>query len=238
MQFGTSRFLQAHVDLFVSEALVRGEAAGQIALVQTTNSPESSRRVEAFNAQPTNPVLIRGLEQGKPVERQVNVASIGRALQAQTDWAEIERLFVEEIRYVVSNTGDKGYALDQEDRLDLAVPRSFPAKLVKLLHRRWTLNGAGVTFLPCELTSRNGDVLRTIVVAAARGWRLDDSFIDWLQDECVWINSLVDRIVSEPLDPVGAVAEPYALWAVEQQPRLEFPCKHSDIHIVPDLRPL
>ena len=48
LQFGTSRFLQAHVDLFVSEALARGEAGGKIAVVQTTASPDSRRRLAFF----------------------------------------------------------------------------------------------------------------------------------------------------------------------------------------------
>ena len=47
VQFGTSRFLQAHVDLFVSEALARGEALGRIAVIQTTASPDSRKRVDA-----------------------------------------------------------------------------------------------------------------------------------------------------------------------------------------------
>jgi tagaturonate reductase len=42
----------------------------------------------------------------------------------------------------------------------------------------------------------------------------------------VWVNSLVDRIVSTPLEPAGAVAEPYALWAIERQPRMVLPCTH------------
>jgi tagaturonate reductase len=48
LQFGASRFLQAHVDLFVSEALPRGEAMGRIAVAGTTGSPESRRRIAAF----------------------------------------------------------------------------------------------------------------------------------------------------------------------------------------------
>ena len=48
LQFGASRFLQAHVDLFVSEALPRGEAMGRIAVAGTTGSTESRRRVAAF----------------------------------------------------------------------------------------------------------------------------------------------------------------------------------------------
>ncbi|MDD1450130.1 hypothetical protein NHF48_002775 [Sphingomonas sp. H160509] len=35
-------------------------------------------------------------------------------------------------------------------------PRSFPAILLALLHRRWRFGGAGVTFLPCELVAGNG----------------------------------------------------------------------------------
>ena len=50
LQFGASRFLQAHVDLFVSEALPRGEAMGPIAVAGTTGSPESRRRIAAFAA--------------------------------------------------------------------------------------------------------------------------------------------------------------------------------------------
>ena len=48
IQFGTSRFLQAHVDLFVSEALAAGEAIGRIVAVQTTanrGQPQAHRRL-------------------------------------------------------------------------------------------------------------------------------------------------------------------------------------------------
>ena len=38
IQFGASRFLQAHVDLFVSQALAKGDAMGRIVAVQTTQS--------------------------------------------------------------------------------------------------------------------------------------------------------------------------------------------------------
>ena len=56
-------------------------------------------------------------------------------------------------------------------------------------------------------------------------------------EECLSVNSLVDRIVSEPLEPLGAVAEPYALWAIEDQPGLELPCRHPAIVVAADLKP-
>ena len=47
LQFGTSRFLQAHVDLFVSEALESGDALGGITVVQSTDSPTSCDVLQA-----------------------------------------------------------------------------------------------------------------------------------------------------------------------------------------------
>ena len=61
-------------------------------------------------------------------------------------------------------------------------------------------------------------------------------FLAWLADECIWANTLVDRIVSGSLEPAGAIAEPYALWAIERQPRLFVPLTHPAIAVVDDLR--
>ena len=38
-------------------------------------------------------------------------------------------------------------------------------------------------------------------------------------------------------EPVGAIAEPYALWAIEAQPGFVPPCAHPDIKSVADLAP-
>ena len=60
LQFGTSRFLQAHADLFVSEAASQGEALGNITIVQTTHSAQGAARVAAFRRGGGYPVRIRG----------------------------------------------------------------------------------------------------------------------------------------------------------------------------------
>jgi tagaturonate reductase len=107
--------------------------------------------------------------------------------------------------------------------------------LTELLHRRWQAGRAGVTLLPCELVVRNGDVLRATILGLARDQGREVAFLDWLERECVWANTLVDRIVSEPLHPAGAVAEPYALWAIERQSGLALPFPHPDIVLTDDL---
>ena len=236
LQFGASRFLQAHVDLFVSEALPRGEAVGRIAVAGTTGSPESRRRVAAFAAGQPYPVLVKGLSNGAIVDEIVKVSSVRAGLDAATQWDELERLFIA-ARCAVSNTADRGYETDPDDRLDAGPPRSFPAKLAKLLLARLRAGTEPITLFPCELTPTNGKVLRDVVLHVLDRWQAPADARRWVGEECVWVNSLVDRIVSEPLEPLGAVAEPYALWAIEDQPGLELPCRHPAIVVAADLKP-
>jgi tagaturonate reductase len=236
LQFGASRFLQAHVDLFVSEALPRGEAIGRIAVAGTTGSPESRRRIAAFAAGHPYPVLVKGLSEGTIVDERVEVSSVGLGVDAATQWVELERLFIA-ARCAISNTADRGYETDPADRPDGEPPRSFPAKLAKLLLARHNAGADPVTLFPCELTPGNGQVLRDVVLDVLDRWQAPAKTRHWVEEECLWVNSLVDRIVSEPLEPLGAVAEPYALWAIEDQPGLELLCRHPAIVVAADLKP-
>lgn len=236
LQFGTSRFLQAHADLFVSEAMEAGRALGAITVVQTSGDASRAGRIGALSAPEGFPVIIRGLENGVAVEQTLRVRSVARSLSTATDWAEVTRIFVDEARVVLSNTGDKGYALVDGDNLN-GVPQSFPMKLLALLKARYEASGGPLTILPCELISRNGDVLKRLIADLARQHVSDPAFDAWLSERVIWGNTLVDRIVSEPIEPAGAIAEPYAIWAIERQPGLTIPCEHPSIKVVDDLTP-
>ena len=242
IQFGTSRFLQAHVDLFTSEAAAAGQDVPKIIVVQTSGDANRAARLAAFGQPGGYPVVIRGLgTDGVPVERTVAVNSVSHGLAAARDWQDIMTLFVAHATAIVSNVGDSGYAVAPADRsatiLDgTCAPQSFPAILLSLLHGRWRNgNPTPVTLLPCELVRRNGDTLKRILHELAVEIGADPAFMQWLDQTCLWVNSLVDRIVSEPIDPVGAVAEPYALWAIEDQPGLTMPFTHPDVVLTDDL---
>jgi tagaturonate reductase len=241
IQFGTSRFLQAHVDLFVHEARVAGQTAGPIAVVQASGSAERAGRVAAFGVPGGYPVIIRGVENGTAIERKVTVTSIDRGLAAARDWEALGVLFADEADYIVSNMGDTGYDISDADRgpqlLEGGVPASFPGKLTALLHQRWRAGGRFLTVLPCELVNRNGRVLQAAVLQLAEQAQAPDAFLDWLRDGVLWTDTLVDRIVSAPLEPIGAVAEPYAIWVIERRPGLVPPCEHPCILLADDLEP-
>ena len=245
LQFGTSRFLQAHVDLFVSEALESGQpgaAPGGIAVVKTTESADSAARVAALAKGCGYPVHIRGLHSGRLIDVTLTGRAIRQAVHVRKDWALVREAICGPVRIIVSNTGDQGFQLDERDDARAfadpsRVPHSFPARLLSLLHTRWQNQpDAPLSLFPCELIEKNGEVLRGIVVELALQWHMPSEFIRYLTEHCVWANSLVDRIVSEPVRPVGAIAEPYALWAIEQQPGLQVPCVHPSIVLTENLQ--
>jgi tagaturonate reductase len=241
LQFGTGRFLQAHVDLLVSEADATGDALGGITVVQSTDDPSSSARTRALARAEGFEVIVRGLVEGRPFVAHKICRSVRAALDARTQWPAVRERMRSDVRVIVSNTADSGWQLHPGDlagllAADAAAPTAFPAKLLVLLHDRWCAQpDAELSVLPCELVSRNGDRLREIVAGLADEWNRPARFVDWMTGQVVWANSLVDRIVSEPLHPVGAVAEPYALWAIERQPRLLLPCRHPAIVLTDDL---
>jgi len=235
VQFGTSRFLQAHADLFISDAMREGQSVGPVTVVQTTGAADRAGRLAAFDGRPL-PIVIRGLEHGRPVERTEYTTCLVRGLSAAGDWDEIERIVVEEASQIISNTSDSGYRMPDGETLGEGLPASFPAKLTRLLAARWQKSGAPLTLFPTELVPDNGVVLRGLVTGIAERSGLPPAFIAWLNRDCVFANSLVDRIVSTALEPAGACAEPYALWAIERQPRLVVPLTHRDIRVVDDLK--
>ena len=232
VQFGTSRFLQAHADLFLTEAL--GGGLGAVTVVQSSGDAGRRGRLAALAAPEGFVVRLQGLENGLAVSYETQVTSIRRALTTAEDWPEICRIVAEEAEILLSNTSELGWVAQPSDTgtgFDQAM--SYPAKLTHLLWARYRFGGRPLQVMPTELIARNGDTLRTRVLELAAA--LDTALADWIAREVRFVNSLVDRIVSAPLEPAGAVAEPYALWAIEDCPGLVLPCRHPAVQVVADL---
>jgi len=236
LQFGAGNFLRAFVDLFVSEC-----AFDEVVVVQSTGR----ERAAALNrAQGRYHVAIQGVAEGQVVDRTVEVTSIRRALHAEADWTEVEAMACSpDLRWIVSNTTEAGFALDEGDADRSLPPRSYPAKLLSLLLCRYEVGLPGVQILPCELIEQNGIQLRDLVLEQASRWGVFSGAVDWLRDGCHWVNSLVDRIVPGPpkahplleTDPLLLSAEPFALWAIES--RHPFAMSHPAIVTAVDIRP-
>jgi tagaturonate reductase len=243
LQFGAGKFFRAFADLFIHQANEAGQELGRVVVVQSTGDD----RARLLNQQAGRyHVLIRGLQDGKTIDRVEESASISRALVAGPQWDEILKLARSpELRYIISNTTEVGYTLDPNDREGDRPPRSFPAKLLVVLYERFRAGGAGLTVIPCELFENNAAVLQKLVLELAQSWQLPSRYHEWLQDECVWLSTLVDRIVvnkpaTHPLlgsDPLLLVAEPYALWAIQDRPGAGPFLKHPAVVRAADVQP-
>jgi tagaturonate reductase len=243
LQFGTGKFLRAFADLFVHELNHAGPAFGKVVVVQSTGS----ERAEAFRRQRGRyHVAIRGLDAGRRMDHITEVRSVSRALAAASQWDDVLQVArSESLQTIISNTTEAGFATDPDDSPTDQPPGCFPAKLLTVLKARRDAGLPGVKILPCELLEANGSRLRDLVLEMAKRWELPASFVAWLQEECSWRNTLVDRIVSAPpardplasTDPLFAVAEPFALWLVEAT---DTPCglsAHPAVQEVSDLAP-
>lgn len=240
LQFGSGKFLRAFADLFVHQANEAGQSVGGVVVVQSTGRT----RADQLNRQQGRyRVLVRGQADGVLVDRVEESASNRRALVAESEWAEVQRVGrSRELRWIISNTAEAGYDLNAADRPGAAPPASFPAKLLLMLRDRFDCGAGGVTIVPCELFEQNADRLRDIVSGLAAHWEMAADFVRWMHEECCWLNTLVDRIVVDPppdhplsaADPLLCLTEPYALWAVEDNGEL---FEHQAIRRAADVRP-
>jgi tagaturonate reductase len=243
LQFGGGRFLRAFADLFIHHANQQGQAAGRVVVVQSTGD----ERAAALNRQAGRyHVHIRGFQDGALVDRTEISESIRRGLVAAVQWEQVRTLARSpQLRIILSNTTESGYNLDPADRPGDAPPRSFPAKLLAVLYERFRAGQPGLTIVPCELREHNADVLQGLLLQLGAEWKLPEAFRQWLGVDCVWLNTLVDRIVTDPTpdhplrkeDALLAVCEPYALWAIQEKARADVFLRHPSVVWTDDVQP-
>ncbi len=236
LQFGGGNLLRAFIDWKID---LMNEAAGTdwgIVILRSLGGTEGS----ALNAQGgLFTVVSRGIgADGAPRSDARIVTSVLEEMSCTADWPRALAFARDPgIAVIVSNTTEAGIAHDPASRPEDAPPASFPAKLALMLLERFRAlgggPGSGWQVLPCELTDRNGDRLREIVLAHASEWRAGPGFDAWVSRECVFYNTLVDRIVpGHPgaaeaarierdlgyADACLATAELYHLLVIERRP--------------------
>ncbi|MCL2197494.1 MAG: tagaturonate reductase [Defluviitaleaceae bacterium] len=203
LQFGEGNFLRAFIDSFVDELNGKGLFDGGIVIVQPVESFNDI--VKAFNEQDgCYTVVLRGLENGKPVSKQQLVTSVTRILNPYTEHTSyMDNIKNPSLRYIISNTTEAGIVyVNTEKPNDGATrpPASFPAKITAFLYERYKFfSGAvdkGFIFIPCELIDNNGTELKAIVLRHAKEWGLPREFTDWVEKHNHFTNTLVDRIVT------------------------------------------
>lgn len=257
LQFGYGNFLRGFVDWLVEIANDEGVFKGKIEVVQI-HSKEVDDRIRKQEG--LFYVIERGQSKGELIDRAKLISCVERVTSIFEDYEGYLRLGENpDLEFIISNTTESGIRYDAEDLPMDAIPRTFPGKLTALLFRRFThFQGdlsKGLIFLPCELIERNGQQLKSCILAYAEKWDLPQEFNQWILAHNSFCDTLVDRIVpgypksemeqiSEKLgykDELAVMVEPYHFWAIQgpQAVQERFPLDRAGLNVkfVTDLTP-
>ncbi len=252
LQFGQGVFMRGFADWMIELLNERSDLQAGVVMVRPTSRSTAPLMQAPFH------VLLRGLDdEGAPLKQWQRIGCVQREVDLARHWSDYLALAAEpQLRFVLSNTTEAGIAVNKTDRFEDAPPASFPAKLCRWLFERFRLGGPGLYLLPCELIEDNGPALKAAVLHFARLWSLEPGFENWLDSECHFCSTLVDRIVSgapsdeeRPLleaelgerDPFIVCAEPFHSWLIAGPAALAEELRLAgsglSIELVPDLRP-
>lgn len=258
LQIGEGNFLRGFFDWMIYECNRQGLFQGSIAVSQPR--PGGRHKLQQLREQEgIYGLLTRGLQDGRKIEEEQWIPVFSEMIDPYTEWDDFLKIAeLDSLDIVVSNTTEAGLDYQRSDWAPSEPVMSYPGKLTMLLYRRYVhFAGSpdkGLLLLPCELLDRNGDILKSIVLRHAQDWGLPSAFQSWVVEHNLFLNSLVDRIVTGyPAeaetyfgkwgyeDRLLNTAEPYYFWAIEGEPSLEsrLPLQTAGLQVswVADLTP-
>ena len=230
LQFGEGNFLRTFVDHYFDTL---NEEGGDFSVHIV--KPISFGSLENFKKQNNRyHIVLRGMDGAEAVEKVREIKVVSEAIDPFLDMAAYERIATDpDVKIIVSNTTEAGICFHGEDKMDGFADITYPAKLTKLLYKRFEKGLGGVYLLPVELIDNNADALFDCVNRYIDLWKLPEAFKAFNAKENIYCNTLVDRIVSgHPKTPedrahlnaltkdedlLVSVGEPFGLWAIEDK---------------------
>ena len=240
IQFGEGNFLRGFFNYFLDVMNKQGLYEGKAVVIQ----PRAGGKCALLNAQDCKYNLyLRGIEDGEIKQEHTLIESISRGVDPYKSFDEYMALADNsDFRFIVSNTTEAGIAFDKSCSFDDKPCKSFPGKLTQLLYKRYENKMQGFIFLPTELIDNNGDELKKCILQYAELWNLGEGFVNWIENENTFANTLVDRIVTgypndetaekHPEDKFLDTAEIFHLWVIEGDFEAELPLKKAGFNVV------
>lgn len=137
IQFGEGNFMRAFVDWQLQQMNNQGLFNGSAVLVQPIEQGLGGLMAAQDNLYT---VLLNGIMQQQPVNSREIISSVSRVINPYTDYeAYLALAEDDELEFITSNTTEAGIAYHPGDLAGGTPPKSFPAKLTALLHRRFQL---------------------------------------------------------------------------------------------------
>ena len=259
LQFGEGNFLRAFVNYWFDLANEKAGWNGKCVLVQPI-APGLAKMINEQEGLYT--LYLRGSQNGQKVDDKRVISSVSRCLNPYEEDGFQQMLEVaasDDLEIIVSNTTEAGIVYDPACQLNDRPCSSFPGKLTQVLYHRYQAGKKGILMLACELIDNNGKELLRCVNQYIDQWGLEDGFRKYVNEECTFCGSLVDRIVPGRIrdpkevaeleqkhgyaDPLLDVGEVFGLWVIEGDPALNdvLPFRKAGLEdkvfVTPDMTP-
>ena len=251
LQFGEGNFLRCFIDWMVQKMNDKAGFDGAVQIIQPIGDELCMPSKILNDRGGKYHTCLRGVIGGKTVEEIEEISCV----KGVDMWQNLDKYAtLPSLRFVVSNTTEAGiqYVKDQN---------TFPAKVLRLLKARFAAKLPGLVFIPCELIEHNGDNLKKCILqhlADESNNPNNQTIKQYIEDECVFCSTLVDRIVAGRPDPESAAryaeklgekddvlvcGEPFHFFVVETPAGFdlekELPLKAAGVNVVytPDMQP-
>lgn len=257
MQFGEGNFLRAFVDYWFDVSNEKAGWNGKCVLVQPI--PQGLTRM-INDQEGLYTLYLRGRENGEKVDRKRVISSVSRCINPYEEQgydAMMKLAESDDLEYIVSNTTEAGIVYDPDCQMSDHPCSSFPGKLTQVLYTRYKAGKGGLVILSCELIDNNGKELLKCVNQYIDQWNLEDGFKKYVNEDCTFCSTLVDRIVPGRIkdeeeaarleeengykDLLLDVGEVFGVWNIEGPKWLEekLPFKAAGLNcpVVPDVAP-
>jgi fructuronate reductase len=237
VHLGLGAFARAHLAAVNDDALDAGAAAAW------GLHGVSLRHADVRDALlPQQGLYSLGLRDAAGTQVRIIGSVVSCAVAPEDPQAVVSAIAHADTRIASLTVTEKGYCHDPATRTlnfehpDIAhdltqaiEPRSAIGFVVRGLQARRDHGGRPLALLSLDNLPANGDTLRGLVLAFAE--RVDGTLAHWIERECTFPNSMVDRIVPRTTaadlaaaqaslgvhDAAAVVAEPFLAWAVEDR---------------------
>lgn len=257
LQFGEGNFLRAFVDYFIDMMNEKAGFNSKVVLCQ----PIAPGLADMINAQEgLYTLFLRGFQDGQKVNKKRVISCVSRCLNPYQDYeAVLECASNPDLRFIACNTTEAGIVYDPACKLEDVPASSFPGKLTQVLYHRYKAGKKGIIMLACELIDNNGKELLKCVNQYIEQWGLEDGFKKYVNEDCTFCGSLVDRIVPGRIrdpkevaeleqkhgyaDPLLDVGEVFGVWVIEGDTKLNdvLPFRKAGLEdhvfVTPDMSP-
>jgi fructuronate reductase len=204
LHMGLGAFHRAHQAVYVQRAINNGQQLA-IAAVSQRDPKEASALAElGFK------YVVRQSDGASSLDEEIT--SIVATYFYPTDYAKLGEIVADEDFLAITITAtEKAYVYSDD------LQATLPGRLAYLLHERFLKTKTGIAVISCDNLSGNGAITKGLVLKSA-GLIGDAGFINWIEKEIRFPNTMVDRIVPATKEPRVLITEPFMQWVIEKDP--------------------